>query len=212
MFKPLIIGLTFVTLTGCANNNYSSYLEAQSQIELAKANAEAERYKAMSEIAKYGDTTTQVAAMMALQQRGTTPNQTSNIRAPKSISEELLKWGSVLVPSVTQLYGLAANRDISINNSNNNRDIQISNAEQRTAATSAMVDGFVGISQEIQAPAANYVYTDSGNTSYADSNNSYADSYNTPTDSYNAFTSSYNTDDNSDNSDNSVTNPSLTGN
>jgi len=201
MIKKFTLGMAIVALSGCANQGYNEYLNSHTQIETAKANAEAERYRAMAEIAKYGDTTTQVAAMMALQERGEGSKQSNRLSPPVSPAEEVRRWAAILVPSATQIYGSIANRDIAITNSNNNRDVSIANAEQQTATTSAIVNGMVGVAQEIQAPAANY--TDSNN-SYADSYNADSynpDSYNTPTDSNNSFADSYN--DNSDNSDNS---------
>jgi len=212
MKKLVFVALSAILLTGCASQQYDSYLNSQAQIETAKANAEAERYRAMAEIAKYGDTTTQVAAMMALQNRDTNI-QTTKLQAPVSPSEEIRRWASIIVPGAVQIYSTVANSDVAINNSNNNRDVSIANAEQRTASTSAIVSGMANIAGEIQAPAANYSYTDSYNQ-YADSYNTPTDSYNVPADSYNTYDTSYNTDDNSDNSnnsdnstDNSVTQP-----
>lgn len=222
MYKILTITIAAVLLGGCANANYSEYLITQQNIEVAKANAEAARYQAMAEIAKYGDTTTQVAAMMSMQAQGMSPaaSARANIQAPRSAAEEVRAWASILVPSATQIainaQNTSATKHASDNNalisttnsanamataiaqSDNNAAIEITQAEQATITAGQTADAFVNIAGEIQAPAANYT----------DSNNTYADSYNTPTDSNNAYADSYNDNsDNSDSSNNSTTNP-----
>lgn len=201
MIKPLILTASVFAIVGCvANPQYSEYLNAQANMETARAMAEAERYKAMAEIAKYGDTTTQVAAMMSMQAQGTQGNRSNlNLRAPKSATEEALEWAKILINPLANVTINSSNNSAQMHASDNNRIVSIARSEQETAQTISTNEAMSGIAGEIQAPAANY--------NYADSNNSYADSYNA--DSYDQHTDSYNADsyndqsDNSDNSDNS---------
>lgn len=122
--KSLAIVLGVVFLTGCASTNYQLYAEAQVMVAEAQAKADIERYKALAEIARAGDSAAKVAAVMSL--NNTSSNKQPTImRQPESASDTALKWTSVLLPSVTQIYGLTKNYDLAINQSNNSKDIAI---------------------------------------------------------------------------------------
>lgn len=222
MHKLIIVLISSLTLLGCANANYSEYLVVQQNIEVAKANAEVARYQAMAEIAKNGDTTTQVAAMMSLQSQAASESKSrgSNIVAPKSVSDEIKQWAALLVPGLTQItingqnsranmHNSDNNVVISTTNSNNSREtaiaqsnanaqIEIAQAEQTTIMAGQTADAFVSIAGEIQSAPS---YTDSNNV-YTDSSNSFADSNNA--DSYNDNSNNSDNSDNSNNSDNST--------
>jgi len=170
MFKILTIAVLVAATTGCASTNYSEYINAQRNIELAQAQAEAERYKAMAEIAKNGDTATQVAAMMSMQSQGAIANRPSNVVAPKSTLDEVKEWASILVPSLTQITINGQNTDANMHNSDNNRITAIVQSEQDTIRSTNTTDAFVNIAGEIQAPGANY--TDSYNDNSNNSDNS----------------------------------------
>jgi hypothetical protein len=45
-FKLLLIALT-ISVAGCASQDYSLYTKAQAEIEVARHNADAAKYKAM---------------------------------------------------------------------------------------------------------------------------------------------------------------------
>ncbi len=120
MKKIVLAVVAALSLAGCASSDYKHYKDIQ--IEFAKA--ESERYKAMAKIAESGDTTTKVAAMFALQ--GNQSTQQHNIAAPKSESEVLLQWAGVLMPTAAQIYGIHANKQVAITQSNNSRDISLS--------------------------------------------------------------------------------------
>lgn len=140
-----LLAFIFIAITGCASGDYVQYAKAQENIEVAKAQAQAARYKALGEIAKEGDSTSKVAAVMALalgsSQGGTQGN--APVAAPER--NQALQWASILLPSLTQIYGIRSNADVAIRSSDN------------AAATSiATTNGFIGLAGKIQAPGATY--------------------------------------------------------
>jgi hypothetical protein len=115
------ISLFALALTGCATSkDYQLYAETQQKIAHANAMAETARYAALAEIAKSGDSASKVAAVMSLNmgtgQGNKLPQQ---VLAPKSAGDTALQWTSVLLPGLTQFYGINANRQIAITQSNN---------------------------------------------------------------------------------------------
>lgn len=139
----LVTLVTLLTFCGCASADYAKYADAQAAFALARSSAEAERYKAMAAIAVAGDTTTRVAAMMAMMGMGANQPGQAPMTAPKSASEEIRQWAAILVPAAASGYlGYQAAR-VSMNASNN-------------ATTTAMStnDAFVGMAGQIQAPGA----------------------------------------------------------
>lgn len=138
--KSVIAAIAATLLfAGCASTrDYEAYAE----IHKAKATAEAARYTALAEIAKQGDTTAKVAAVMSLQQQGGASAQ-SNVSAPRSNADIMLQWASILVPSLTQAYAIGQNATVQIEQSRN--------SALTTQNTNA---AFVGIAGKIQAPGA----------------------------------------------------------
>ena len=135
--KLLALAVCSVALTGCATKEYQAYAD----VHKAHAQAQAARYQALADIAKQGDTTAKVAAVMSLQM-GAAQNQTQ-IAAPKSFGEQLLQWTAVLLPSVTQIYSVGKQAQVGIAQSNNATTLGVS--------TNA---AFVGLAGKIQAPGA----------------------------------------------------------
>lgn len=128
MRKTILAGaIGVLALTGCASNNYQQYVQAQENIATARAEADIARYKALEAIANSGDTTARVAAVIALQQGAPQSNNSPKLEQPSSAGDTALRWASVLVPSLTQLYGIGKSTDLAITNSNNNKDIAINN-------------------------------------------------------------------------------------
>jgi hypothetical protein len=127
MFKKLTVVAAVVGLTGCATGNYELYAQTQRSIAEAQAQAEIARVAALAEIAKTGDTAARVAAVMSIQQAGSNNNNSIVVRQPESVGDQILKWTSVILPSVTQIYGISKNTDVAITNSNNSRDVSINN-------------------------------------------------------------------------------------
>jgi hypothetical protein len=140
--KTLLAIIIALALTGCASTEYVQYAKTQEAIATAKGQADAARYKAMADIAASGDSAAKVAAVMALAlgQGGAGPAQQIAAPAPNAA----LQWASVLVPALTQAYGIRANADVSMRSSDN--------AARTSIATTA---GFVSLAGQIQAPAAN---------------------------------------------------------
>jgi hypothetical protein len=155
--KLAAIILTALALTGCATGQqYQAYADAHK----AQAAAQTARYQALADIAKQGDTTAKVAAVMSLQMGG--QQQQSQIAAPKTVGDHLIQWTSILLPSLTNIYGINKQASVGIAQSNNATALGIS--------TNA---AFVGLAGKIQAPAANVTTTSTiGANSGANSGNS----------------------------------------
>lgn len=122
-FKLIALAAAAAVLTGCATgpSDYQLYAEAQKAAAQARAMTEAARIAALSEIAKNGDSSSKVAAVMSLQFAAQSqPPAQQMISAPKSTADKLLPWASLLVPSLTQFYSISKNAEIAITNSNNN--------------------------------------------------------------------------------------------
>jgi hypothetical protein len=155
LIAPLIASLA---LTGCATAEYQAYAEAHK----SQAAAQTARYQALADIAKQGDTTAIVAAVMSLQMGG--QQQQSQIAAPKSWADYALQWTGLLLPTIGQVYSINKQTQVGI--------VQSNNATTLGVSTNA---AFVGLAGKIQAPAANVTTTTSttvGANSGANSGNS----------------------------------------
>jgi len=137
--------LAVLSLTGCATAEYAAYADAHK----AQAAAQTARFQALADIAKQGDTTAKVAAVMSLQMGG--GQQNTQINAPKSWADYALQWTGLLLPTVTQVYSVGKQTALGMRQSDNATALGIS--------TNA---AFVGMAGKIQAPAAN-VTTIGGN-------------------------------------------------
>ena len=141
----LIAILCAVSLTGCATAEYQAYADAHK----AQAAAQTARYQALADIAKQGDTTAKVAAVMSLQMGGV--QQNTQINAPKSWADYAMQWTGLLLPTVGQIYTINKQTTLGMRQSDN-----------ATAVAVSTNNAFVGIAGKIQAPAAN-VTTIGGN-------------------------------------------------
>lgn len=120
--KLLAILAATVALVGCGTTEqYKMYADTQKSIAQANAVAETARYAALAEIAKTGDAGAKVAAVMSINfgAQGGNGTRVQQVAPPKTFGETALQWTSVLLPSVTNLYGISANRQIAITQSNN---------------------------------------------------------------------------------------------
>lgn len=199
--KTLAI-IAAIALSGCASQDYQLYAENNAKIEIAKANAEAERYKALGAIASGNDTAAKVGATVALAISGNNggAKDQSQLQAPQA--NQALQWASILVPSVTQLYGISANMRVAMTQSDNAAKV----------ATSTN-DAFVGIAGKIQAPAPNVTTTNT----LSGSGTMGAGSYTTNANQANQTLSgtgtlgsgAYSTTDNHSTVDNHTTNPAV---
>lgn len=141
LIAPIIAVLA---LSGCAHE-YAAYAEAHK----AQAAAQTARYQALADIAKQGDTTAKVAAVMSLQMGG--GQQNAQINAPKNWADYALQWTGLLLPTVGQIYTVNKQTSLGMRQSDN-----------ATAVAVSTNQAFVGMASQIQAPAAN-VTTIGGN-------------------------------------------------
>ena len=144
--------LLVVLLAGCTSTEqYKLYADSHAQMETAKYNAEAAKYRAMSDIANNGTEAAKVAAVMAIALGGNTgTNKTNSLQAPQQ--SEALQWAQILVPGVIQSVGIIANRQVAITQSNN-----------AASVAQSTNNAFVGMAARIQSPVAN-VTTTTNNT------------------------------------------------
>ena len=143
--KLLAIAFCALSLTGCATKEYQAYADAHK----AQAAAQAARFQALADIARQGDTTAKVAAVMSLQMGG--GQQNAQIAAPKSWADHALQWTGLLLPTVGQIYSVNKQTSLGMRQSDN-----------ATALGISTNNAFVGMASQIQAPAAN-VTTIGGN-------------------------------------------------
>ena len=144
--KLLALAVCSVALTGCATSSeYAAYADAHK----AQAAAQTARYQALADIAKQGDTTAKVAAVMSLQMGG--GQQNAQINAPKSWADYAMQWTGLLLPTLGQVYTVNKQTSLGMRQSDNATALGIS--------TNA---AFVGIASQIQAPAANMTISGTG--------------------------------------------------
>ena len=156
MKKLAFITVALLALTGCATNkDYQLYAETQQKIAQANAMAETARYAALAEIAKTADPGARVAAVMSINfgsQGGNGP-RVQQVAPPKSFGETALQWTSVLLPSLTNIYGITANRQVAITQSNNQASVAKStndtfatmNGNMATSNTAIANSGFTAV-------------------------------------------------------------------
>ncbi len=138
--KLLIIPFIAAALMGCATADYKSYAEAQIAVAAVKAEADKARYQALASIAQTGGDAAKVAVVMGLQFGNQAQGQNA-LAAPKSTSDSMFQWASILVPAATQAYAIGKNAAVQIESSRN------------AAATAQSTNqAFVSIAGQIQAP------------------------------------------------------------
>ena len=137
--------LCALSLTGCATGQYQAYVDAHK----AQAAAQTARYQALADIAKMGDTTAKVAAVISLN-AGNAP-QNSNIAAPKHWADYALQWTGLLLPTVGQIYTINKQTGLGMRQSDNAAAVAVSTN-----------NAFVNIAGKIQAPAPNMTISGSG--------------------------------------------------
>jgi hypothetical protein len=143
--KLIVTLLCALSLTGCATAEYQAYAE----VHKAHAQAQAARYQALADIARQGDTTAKVAAVMSLQMGGGQQNQ--QVAAPKTWADYAMQWTGLLLPTVGQIYTVNKQTSLGMRQSDNATALGVS--------TNA---AFVGIASKIQAPAANVTLSGTG--------------------------------------------------
>jgi hypothetical protein len=144
--KTIFTMIAVLSLTGCATKEYQAYAD----VHKAQAAAQTARFQALADIARQGDTTAKVAAVMSLQMGGN-GQQGQQVAAPKSWSDYALQWTGLLLPTVGQIYTINKQTGLGMRQSDN-----------ATALGISTNNAFVGMAGKIQAPAAN-VTTIGGN-------------------------------------------------
>jgi hypothetical protein len=157
MIKNIAIALTVAVMTvGCATNkDYQLYAETQQKIAQAQAMSDTARYAALAEIAKTGDSGARVAAVMSINfgsQSGNSP-RVQQVNPPKTFGDTALQWTSILLPSLTNIYGITANRQVAVTQSNNaaavaqstNATFATMNGNMATSNTSIANSGFTAV-------------------------------------------------------------------
>ena len=136
-----LVLIAAIALSGCASTEYQEYAKAQADIARARADADTARYMALSKVAESGTDGAKIAAVMALALGGGTSAQPQGnaISAPQA--SNALQWASILVPSLTNVAGMAFNARVAMANADNNARI----SESTNSA-------FLGIAGKIQAP------------------------------------------------------------
>ena len=166
MTKNIAIALTVAVMTvGCATNkDYQLYAETQQKIAHAQAMSDTARYAALAEIAKTADPGARVAAVMSINfgsQSGNSP-RVQQVNPPKTFGDTALQWTSILLPSLTNIYGITANRQVAVTQSNNAASVA-----QSTNATFATMNGNMATSNTNIANAGFTAVTTVANTGIA---------------------------------------------
>jgi hypothetical protein len=143
--RLLAMAVCALSLTGCATAEYQAYADAHK----AQAAAQTARFQALADIARQGDTTAKVAAVMSLQMGG--GQQATQISAPKSWADYAMQWTGLLLPTLGQVYTVNKQTTLGMRQSDNATALGVS--------TNA---AFVGIASQIQAPAANMTISGTG--------------------------------------------------
>jgi len=152
-----ILGLlTMSLLVGCATSGpsqYQLYSETQKAIAQAHAVAETARYNALLEIAKNGDSAAKVAAVLSLQMGsgGGAARQSPMITPPESTSDTMLRWAGVLLPTVTQSLGIAAN----VYAANTQKQIAITQSNNAAATAASTNNAFTAMSNNMATSNTN---------------------------------------------------------
>jgi hypothetical protein len=80
--------------------------------------------------------------------QGQSQNQ-QQIAAPTSIGDTMLKWASVLVPSLTNVYAIAKSTDVAITHSNNSVISQKSNNEMVVDLVQGRIPPVIGTEDDV---------------------------------------------------------------
>lgn len=142
MKKLVIATAVALTLTACATGN-EAYYAAIKEREQRIADQELRSDTAIAQMAASGDAQAKGMAIMYFASKGQqSKTAQQHIAAPKSVAEQILPWASLLVPSITQIYGIKAQTDVAIINSNNALEGRISDnqtSENLNASDNGMI-------------------------------------------------------------------------
>jgi PBP1b-binding outer membrane lipoprotein LpoB len=139
--KSIFITLFAVLfLTGCASNTAKDYYSAVEKTARANADAHNAKMNALAIMAQNADPSAQGAAVMAI-----ALSQTPTV-VPQYVESNALKWASIIVPSVSNLGGLAIQANVAKNASDNSKEIQLATQSTNQAiqlGNQQMVSGLI---------------------------------------------------------------------
>jgi hypothetical protein len=119
MKRIILATAVALTLTACATNQ-DAYYAAIAAREARQAEQELRADTAIAQMAASGDAQAKGMALMHFAMKAQSAKSSQQmIAAPKTIADQLLPWASLIVPSLTQWYGITKNAEIAINSSNN---------------------------------------------------------------------------------------------
>jgi hypothetical protein len=117
--KRIILATALVlSLTACATGQ-DAYYNAIAEREKRQADNELRADTAIANMAATGDAQAKGMGLMYFALKAQNKGSQSMIAAPKSVAEQILPWASLIVPSLTQIYGIKAQTDVATTNSNN---------------------------------------------------------------------------------------------
>lgn len=136
-------------LAGCSTTReYQLYSDAHRAKIQADAMVEAARWNALAEVAKSGDVTAKVAVAMAVQAAGGgkgSNNPAAGIVPPKSNAELALQWTSLVLPNLTQFYGINRNSAVAMRQSDNATALGIAQSNNQATVTANTNAAFVNM-------------------------------------------------------------------
>lgn len=136
--KYLILLFIAALTTGCATSDAAYYHALE-----ARFKAEGERHRAIAKIGSGANVSdvAKVASVMALQEHG--GSSQVQIAPPRSAMDSILQAVGILAPALVQAYGIRANTQLGMAQSNN-----AARVAESTNST------FLGMASHIQAPMA----------------------------------------------------------
>ena len=166
MKRTALIAVLALALTGCAHE-YAAYAEAHK----AQAQAQSAKYAALAEIAKMGDTTAKVAAVMSINGFGN--GQQPQVNAPRHWADYALSFTGAILPVMGQVYAVRSQTNLSIIQSNNATALGTAQSNNATLAATNTANAFVAtatagfasntaIAGKIQAPQPNITLSGTG--------------------------------------------------
>ena len=139
MKNMLFALLIAATLSGCATGQKEYYAA-----ETARHEAEAERWKAMGRIAEAGDTTVKAVAMVTMSAVGGSGQQ-QGTAAPRSFGDTALQWAGLLMPAIVQGYGIRAQSQLGMRQSDNATALGIAQSTNATTLGVSTNQAFTGL-------------------------------------------------------------------
>jgi hypothetical protein len=147
--KRIILATALVlTLTACATGQ-DAYYNAIAEREKRQADNELRADTAIANMAATGDAQAKGMGLMYFALKAQNKGSQSMIAAPKSVAEQILPWASLIVPSLTQIYGIKAQTDVAITNSNNSVKNQESSNDMIVDLVQGRKEPIVGNSGQV---------------------------------------------------------------